>query len=61
MCALASLAERPSLVERLFINKTTNEDGLYQVWFCKGGEWVRVTVDDHFPCFPKQGPVFSRS
>ena len=61
MCALASLAERPELVERLFITKEKSEHGFYQVRFCKSGEWVRVTVDDYFPCFPKDTPIFSRS
>ena len=61
MCAIASLAERPRLVERLFITKQANEEGFYQIKFCKGGEWVRLTVDDYFPCFPKEGPIYSRS
>ena len=61
MCALASLAERPELVERLFITKEKNDEGFYQVKFCKSGEWVRVTVDDYFPCFPQDTPIFSRS
>ena len=61
MCALASLAERPQLVRRLFHIDQANAEGFYQIFFCKGGEWVRVTVDDYFPCFPKQGPMFSRS
>lgn len=61
MCALASLAERPELVERLFYTKEKSPEGFYQVQFCKSGEWVRVTVDDYFPCFPKDTPIFSRS
>lgn len=61
MCALASLAERPALVERLFESSQVSDIGFYQVWFCKSGEWVRVTVDDFFPCFPKDTPIFSRS
>ncbi|OMJ71945.1 hypothetical protein SteCoe_29734 [Stentor coeruleus] len=61
MCALASLAERPELVERLFYTKERSPEGFYQVKFCKSGEWVRVTVDDYFPCFPKDIPIFSRS
>ena len=61
MCALASLAERPELVERLFVTHQKSEHGFYQVKFCKSGEWVRVTVDDYFPCFPKDTPIFSRS
>ncbi|OMJ74294.1 hypothetical protein SteCoe_26816 [Stentor coeruleus] len=61
MCALASLAERPELVERLFYTKERNLEGFYQVQFCKSGEWVRVTIDDYFPCLPKDTPIFSRS
>ena len=61
MCALSSLAETPHLVERLFITKSYNQDGLYRVRLCKNGEWVEVTVDDYFPCSQDGGPVFSRS
>lgn len=61
MCALASLAERPALVRRLFHFDEANAEGFYQILFCKGGEWTRVTIDDYFPCFPKEGPIFSRS
>lgn len=61
MCALASLSERPALIERLFITKTVNNIGIYRVKLCKNGEWVTVTVDDYFPCFPMGSPIFSRS
>lgn len=29
LCALASLAERPALIERLFITNKYNDEGLY--------------------------------
>jgi len=61
MCALASLAERPALVERLFITREANSQGVYRVKLCKNGEWVMVTVDDYFPCYPMAGPMFSRA
>ena len=61
MCALASLAEMPHLVERLFITQRYNEEGLYRLKICKNGEWMEVTVDDYFPCSIEGGPLFSRS
>jgi calpain-15 len=61
MCALACLAERPSLVERLFITKQANALGIYRVKLCKNGEWMTITVDDFFPCYPMAGPIFSRA
>mmetsp|Transcript_33587 Transcript_33587/g.38165 ORF Transcript_33587/g.38165 Transcript_33587/m.38165 type:complete len:826 (+) Transcript_33587:44-2521(+) len=61
MSALASLAERPALVQRLFLTKEYNEIGVYRLKLCKNGEWVTVTVDDYFPCYPKEGPIFSRA
>jgi len=61
MCALACLAERPALVERLFITREANAQGIYRVKLCKNGEWVMVTVDDYFPCYPMAGPMFSKA
>lgn len=61
MCALSSLAERPELVETLFNTKSYNSEGVYRLHFCKNGEWINVTVDDWFPCFPGSGPIYSRS
>jgi len=61
LCAVSSLAERPALVERIFVTKEYNEQGIYQLRICKNGEWHTVTVDDFFPCFPNGGPIFSRS
>ena len=58
--SLSTLAERPSLVERLFVTKETNQHGIYRVKLCKNGEWVTVTVDDYFPCFPLGEPLFSK-
>lgn len=61
MCALASLAEQPDLVRRLFVTKTSNTAGMYRVRLWKDGEPITITVDDYFPCFPQGLPVFSRS
>jgi calpain-15 len=61
MSALACLAERPKLVERLFVTQEANQEGVYRIKFCKNGEWVHVTVDDYFPCTPLGSPIFSRA
>jgi len=60
MSPIAVLAEKPELVKRLFVNKGVSEIGLYHVWFCKDGEWVRVTVDDYFPCLMGARTAFSK-
>ncbi|CDW72805.1 calpain family cysteine protease containing protein [Stylonychia lemnae] len=57
--AIATLAEHPQLLEKLFVNKTYNEEGVYRVRICKNGEWQSVTIDDYFPCFINGGPIFS--
>lgn len=49
------------MVERIFVTKEYNEQGIYQLRICKNGEWQLVTVDDYFPCLPNGGPMFSRS
>ena len=43
------------------MTKEYNEQGVYQLRFCKNGEWQTVVIDDFIPCFPNSGPIFSRS
>ena len=52
LSALAILAERPALIERLFLTRHVNEIGIYRVKLCKNGEWQIVTIDEFFPCYP---------
>lgn len=59
--ALATLAEQPWLIERLFVSKYQNQEGVYRVKICKNGEWSSITIDDYFPCHPEAGPIFSSS
>ena len=47
-------------IDRLFITKEYSKLGIYRVKICKNGEWVTVTIDDLFPCYPMGGPMFSR-
>ncbi len=59
--AVATLAEVPPLIDRLFLTREISREGVYRVRICKDGEWRAVTVDDLFPCTPDCGPIFSRS
>jgi calpain-15 len=62
LCCLATLAERPKLVERLIITEQFNQVGCYAIWLCDAGTWRSVIVDDYFPCNPKTGlPAFTKS
>lgn len=49
------------MVNRLFITKEYNEQGVYKIRLCKNGEWVVVTIDDYVPCYYNAGPIFSRA
>lgn len=61
--ALACLAEKPSLVDKLFITKNPNEAGLYKIQICKGGIWQDITIDDYIPCGVSSGgmALFSKT
>ena len=39
LSAISMLAERPALIERLFITKEITATGIYRVKICKNGEW----------------------
>eukprot|EP01022_Parablepharisma_sp_SALTPOND_P033003 TRINITY_DN88024_c0_g1_i1.p1 TRINITY_DN88024_c0_g1~~TRINITY_DN88024_c0_g1_i1.p1 ORF type:complete len:501 (+),score=41.00 TRINITY_DN88024_c0_g1_i1:1948-3450(+) len=59
--AIATLAEVPPLIDRLFLTKEISKEGVYRMKICKNGEWTAVTVDDYFPCVPDSGPIFAKS
>lgn len=60
-CALSAVAEFPPMVQKLFPYKDVNEAGVCKMRLCKNGEWVDVVMDDYFPCYPRQGPVFAKN
>merc|ERR1719223_25360 len=53
--SLAAVAEKPSLVKRLFVacspgTQELSPVGAYLVRLYDGGDWQYVLVDDHLPC-----------
>jgi len=62
LCCLSVLAERPKLIERLFLTEEPNKAGCYAVWLNDNGEWKPIIVDDYFPCLGNnKGPAFSKA
>ncbi len=49
LCALAVLAERPSLIKRLFEVDEPIPEGAYAVWLNTNGIWRQTIVDDFLP------------
>ena len=49
LCSLASLAEQPELIKRLFDVQQINEFGVYNVWLNIDGSWKSFIVDEYFP------------
>ena len=62
LCAIACLAEFPTLVEDLFPadSKKYNPSGKYNVRLCEAGSWETITIDDFIPCYPEGGPMYAK-
>uniref|UniRef100_A0A2K6WE65 Calpain catalytic domain-containing protein n=1 Tax=Onchocerca volvulus TaxID=6282 RepID=A0A2K6WE65_ONCVO len=50
LSALAVIAERPDILDQIFLTKIYNPWGVYQIRLCIDGHWQVVLVDDFFPC-----------
>eukprot|EP01083_Nonionella_stella_P031265 85588_1 len=60
-CSLASMSERPHLVERLFVSKTGGKEGIHVVNFWHNGVREEIILDDYFPCKPFSGPIYTKT
>lgn len=60
ICALAVVAERQKLVERIVVTKDYCPEGAYVVRLCKSGSWKTLVVDDYFPVDQYQRLKYSK-
>jgi calpain-15 len=61
LSTLASLAEKPSRIKKLFETDQINEPGIYGIKICDLGEWKTILVDDRIPCSREtKEPIFTR-
>lgn len=58
--ALAALAARPALVERLFVSTRGKRLGVYTLQLFVGDRWTQVTIDDRLPTSAEGSLLFAR-
>jgi hypothetical protein len=46
---LAAIAERPTLIKRLFESEDTSNEGIYCIWLFIDGLWREIVIDDFLP------------
>eukprot|EP01084_Bolivina_argentea_P102105 182970_1 len=59
--SLASMSERPMLIERLFVTKDGGKEGIHVVNFWHNGLKEEIILDDYFPCKPFDGPIYTKT
>ena len=62
LSSIASIAQYPGLISKIFITKEYNPKGFYTLVLFLDGEYQIIYVDDYFPCFKGTNiPYFSKS
>lgn len=62
LAAISSIAAVPNRLERIFLTKKYNAEGIYVIALCINGIWEDVVCDDLFPCKPHNSqPAFNHS
>ena len=61
LSTLASIAEKPNRIKKLFCTTEVNEAGCYGIKICDMGEWKTIIVSDEIPCHGDyKEPIFTR-
>lgn len=61
LSTLASIADSPERIKKLFVERDSNPYGVYGVKICDMGEWKTIMLDDYIPCSKESGePIFTR-
>lgn len=57
LSVISMVAERPGVMERVFLTRELQETGMLQFRLCVSGIWSVVTIDDALPCFAMNGQL----
>lgn len=51
LSSISAISENPHRIERLFLTKNYNKEGMYSIGLCIDGIFTEVIVDDLIPCY----------